>query len=168
MRVARTKRRPKNTCFNAIGAEVCAFKPNFSAPTLALQIERWYNSTAKRGVAQLGSAPVWGAGGRRFKSCLPDHLKLGWPHHPGLYIFRHLYAVNGPTACDYGAEQPPHNHREPTGRWQNGRNPLAVPHFWLRKDRRSFANLFLLYNNWRERRRQYLTTNCSPLSSLCG
>jgi hypothetical protein len=34
-------------------------------------------------------------------------LKLGWPHHPGLYIFRHLYAVNGPTACDYGAEQPP-------------------------------------------------------------
>ena len=25
-----------------------------------------------RGVAQLGSAPEWGSGGRRFKSCLPD------------------------------------------------------------------------------------------------
>ena len=26
-----------------------------------------------RGVAQSGSAPGWGPGGRRFKSCLPDH-----------------------------------------------------------------------------------------------
>ncbi len=26
-----------------------------------------------RGVAQPGSAPAWGAGGRRFKSCRPDH-----------------------------------------------------------------------------------------------
>jgi hypothetical protein len=25
-----------------------------------------------RGVAQSGSAPGWGPGGRRFKSCLPD------------------------------------------------------------------------------------------------
>jgi hypothetical protein len=28
-----------------------------------------------RGVAQSGSAPGWGPGGRRFKSCLPDHAK---------------------------------------------------------------------------------------------
>jgi hypothetical protein len=28
-------------------------------------------------VAQLGSAPVWGTGGRRFKSCLPDHVTCG-------------------------------------------------------------------------------------------
>ena len=28
-----------------------------------------------REVAQLGSAPGLGPGGRRFKSCLPDHLK---------------------------------------------------------------------------------------------
>jgi hypothetical protein len=27
----------------------------------------------KRGVAQPGSAPEWGSGGRRFKSSLPDH-----------------------------------------------------------------------------------------------
>ncbi len=27
-----------------------------------------------RGVAQLGSAPAWGAGGRWFKSSLPDRL----------------------------------------------------------------------------------------------
>ena len=30
-----------------------------------------------REVAQLGSAPGLGPGGRRFKSCLPDHLKIG-------------------------------------------------------------------------------------------
>ena len=28
-----------------------------------------------RGVAQTGSAPAWGAGGRRFKSSRPDHSK---------------------------------------------------------------------------------------------
>src|SRR3954464_2193655 len=28
-----------------------------------------------RGVAQSGSAPGWGPGGRRFKSCLPDYAK---------------------------------------------------------------------------------------------
>ncbi len=27
-----------------------------------------------RDVAQLGSAPAWGAGGRRFKSSHPDHI----------------------------------------------------------------------------------------------
>ena len=27
-----------------------------------------------RGVAQSGSAPHWGCGGRRFKSCRPDHF----------------------------------------------------------------------------------------------
>ena len=27
-----------------------------------------------RGIAQPGSAPAWGAGGRRFKSYCPDHL----------------------------------------------------------------------------------------------
>jgi hypothetical protein len=27
-----------------------------------------------RGVAQSGSAPVWGTGGRRFKSGRPDHI----------------------------------------------------------------------------------------------
>ena len=32
------------------------------------------DSTGSRGVAQSGSAPGWGPGGRRFKSCLPDSL----------------------------------------------------------------------------------------------
>lgn len=37
---------------------------------------------AGRGVAQLGSAPGWGPGGRRFKSGHPDHLFLiaKWDH----------------------------------------------------------------------------------------
>ncbi len=30
-------------------------------------------SSRYRGVAQTGSAPAWGAGGRRFKSSRPDH-----------------------------------------------------------------------------------------------
>jgi hypothetical protein len=30
------------------------------------------SDSADRGVAQSGSAPDWGSGGRRFKSCLPD------------------------------------------------------------------------------------------------
>ncbi len=29
-----------------------------------------------RGVAQPGSVSVWGAGGRKFKSCHPDNLKI--------------------------------------------------------------------------------------------
>ena len=29
---------------------------------------------SRRGVAQPGSAPAWGAGGRRFKSSRPDHI----------------------------------------------------------------------------------------------
>src|SRR5438128_1625944 len=29
---------------------------------------------ASRGVAQPGSAPEWGSGGRKFESCRPDHF----------------------------------------------------------------------------------------------
>src|SRR5437868_15261689 len=32
------------------------------------------HAVLSRGVAQPGSASVWGTGGRRFKSCRPDHL----------------------------------------------------------------------------------------------
>lgn len=31
---------------------------------------------ASRGVAQPGSAPVWGTGGHRFESCHPDHVSV--------------------------------------------------------------------------------------------
>ena len=34
-------------------------------------------SLSSRGVAQPGSAPAWGAGGRRFKSVRPDHSPNG-------------------------------------------------------------------------------------------
>ena len=34
------------------------------------------SSASDRGVAQSGSAPHWGCGGRRFKSCRPDHFFL--------------------------------------------------------------------------------------------
>ena len=45
-----------------------------------------------RGVAQPGSAPEWGSGGRRFKSGRPDHLlKLKRPicqsRHKGFFLF---------------------------------------------------------------------------------
>src|SRR5690349_8125386 len=36
---------------------------------------RYIRREVSRGVAQPGSAPAWGAGGRRFKSCRPDQLE---------------------------------------------------------------------------------------------
>lgn len=42
----------------------------------------------RRGVAQLGSAPALGAGGRRFKSCHPDHF---------------LSPIKRRIRCEYGA-----------------------------------------------------------------
>ena len=39
------------------------------ASSYSLKIEYY------RDVAQLGSVPPWGGGGRRFKSCRSDHLK---------------------------------------------------------------------------------------------
>jgi hypothetical protein len=42
---------------------------------------------ARRGVAQSGSAPVWGTGGRRFKSGRPDHLLVrDRPYWPVLLV----------------------------------------------------------------------------------
>jgi hypothetical protein len=37
--------------------------------------------TTHRGVAQSGSVPVLGTGGRRFKSYHPDHVYLHHTHH---------------------------------------------------------------------------------------
>jgi hypothetical protein len=42
------------------------------APTGRHALDFPVESTMSRGVAQSGSAPGWGPGGRRFKSCLPD------------------------------------------------------------------------------------------------
>src|SRR5665213_377693 len=41
--------------------------------------------SGRRAVAQLGSAPVWGTGGRRFKSCLPDQSKSSFCKGSGLF-----------------------------------------------------------------------------------
>jgi hypothetical protein len=38
-----------------------------------------------RGVAQFGSAPHWGCGGHRFKSCRPDQFKHG------LFVFEYCH-----------------------------------------------------------------------------
>src|SRR5436309_9785290 len=45
-------------------------------------------SPGPRGVAQSGSAPGWGPGGRRFKSCLPDGTKAPLRH--GFLVILHL------------------------------------------------------------------------------
>ena len=42
----------------------------------------------RRGVAQSGSAPVWGAGGRRFKSSRPDQLSLSVLKYTGHSLAR--------------------------------------------------------------------------------
>ncbi|CAO5232463.1 hypothetical protein FAGKG844_170030 [Frankia sp. AgKG'84/4] len=47
------------------------------------------NVASVRDVAQLGSAPDWGSGGRRFKSCRPDNeiAPLGRSRRRGLSHF---------------------------------------------------------------------------------
>ena len=53
--------------------------PTGSLDTLAgagPRTRRSVESGLSRGVAQSGSAPGWGPGGRRFKSCLPDEVWL--------------------------------------------------------------------------------------------
>lgn len=41
----------------------------------------------KRGVAQPGSAPVLGTGGRRFESCRPDNESPLYDTYSGLFVF---------------------------------------------------------------------------------
>ena len=41
-----------------------------------------------RDVAQLGSAPPWGGGGRRFKSCRSDHLRKNTFLIKGVFLFQ--------------------------------------------------------------------------------
>ena len=49
------------------------FRTVGSNPTLsALSVLRGRPTIRRRAVAQFGSAPYWGCGGRRFKSCQPD------------------------------------------------------------------------------------------------
>src|SRR3954470_1611492 len=63
-----------------------------------------------RGVAQSGSAPGWGPGGRRFKSCLPDltkalltrgfsRLSAGPSSRPGVQVGVHFLQLT-PTGLD--------------------------------------------------------------------
>ncbi len=51
------------------------------------------SGAAPRGVAQSGSAPGWGPGGRRFKSCLPDYTntlqRSGFYSSAGLEKYAH-------------------------------------------------------------------------------
>ena len=65
---ARGYHRPVPVCGRSV---VVAQKPSkllgrVRFPSPALEVQQ------PRGVAQSGSAPGWGPGGRRFKSCLPD------------------------------------------------------------------------------------------------
>ena len=57
---------------------------------------QFFSSFCRRGVAQLGSAPALGAGGRRFKSCRPDHI----PHSSDIFCgYKHKLAVWPHYAC---------------------------------------------------------------------
>ena len=62
---------------------------------------QFFSSFCRRGVAQLGSAPALGAGGRRFKSCRPDHI----PHSSDIFVStaikwrsRHIMAAEFPAS----------------------------------------------------------------------
>ena len=58
-------------------AELLNSAPRPHAPVVR-ELKKSYPviTQSARGVAQSGSAPHWGCGGRRFKSCRPDHLFL--------------------------------------------------------------------------------------------
>ena len=57
----------KNFGKNLVESNICS--------TFALAIQKAVSKMSKRGVAQPGSAPVLGTGGRRFESCRPDFKK---------------------------------------------------------------------------------------------
>src|SRR5215218_666719 len=54
------------------------------------------DSIRPRGVAQSGSAPGWGPGGRRFKSCLPDFTKA--------LVLRGFRRFRAPTVTGHGVQ----------------------------------------------------------------
>jgi len=60
-----------------------------------------------RGVAQPGSAPAWGAGGRRFKSSRPDQIPT---HSPRGRIHAAAGLVSLTTLAEPGARQPGPSH----------------------------------------------------------
>ena len=73
-----------------------------------------------RAVAQLGSAPDWGSGGRRFKSCQPDvkaQVRVGFS--PGLHHVRGWFSVVPLWSPRHGAGRPPVDE-------QGAANPLPV------------------------------------------
>lgn len=56
-----------------------------------------------RGVAQSGSAPQWGCGGRRFESSRPDHVRVHF--FTKLYLFSKVLSLIDdiyPNAMLYG------------------------------------------------------------------
>ncbi|CRI62878.1 hypothetical protein THIOKS11020015 [Thiocapsa sp. KS1] len=54
-----------------------------------------YYCASYRGVAQPGSAPEWGSGGRRFKSSRPDQSKQGYRFSPKPFFFEKVKLGNG-------------------------------------------------------------------------
>jgi hypothetical protein len=57
------------------------------------------DSVPRRGVAQSGSAPVWGTGGRRFKSGRPDQLSCRKPAQVAGFVVSRLGDRDGEAAC---------------------------------------------------------------------
>ena len=56
-------------------------------PIFAALLWPWSLRYRDREVAQAGSAPGLGPGGRRFESCLPDHFKDEARSESGFYFF---------------------------------------------------------------------------------
>ena len=69
--------------------------PHLHNPTLQVRL------SMNRGVAQPGSAPVLGTGGRKFESCLPDSLKKA---HERFNIYVEPFAVFCPNNESIGSK----------------------------------------------------------------
>jgi hypothetical protein len=74
----------------ALRAKCCGCTEAFQASRAgSIPVARF---VGPRGVAQSGSAPGWGPGGRRFKSCLPDQRKALLRRRVFFEFFRHRWA----------------------------------------------------------------------------
>ena len=97
-------------------AKCCGCTGAFQAPRAgSIPVARLRNKP--RGVAQSGSAPGWGPGGRRFKSCLPDQAR--GPHLRASFVL----GVGGVRA---DGELSAHSHRQRgSARRRNRSRPMT-------------------------------------------
>ena len=117
------------SCEQGVRAKCCGCTEAFQASRAgSIPVARF----KPRGVAQSGSAPGWGPGGRRFKSCLPDS-----PNDPLLQVFlligcvaksSHGVHLGSNFLYDVGGEPGSAAAADRLLRWRSSGPPAATTH----------------------------------------